>query len=544
MVLAATSEYFRAMLRVYMKEKKDDVVDLGGITAPSLEKIIDFIYTGAMHLSFNTLIDVLNTANHLQIPTVLNLCSDYIISEINFSNAEEFIQIADVYSLTKVMENFNERILKEFDSFAVTPYFLTTQFETLKSYLEDDRLKTSAELNLLNYIAEWLKETNSRLTHASDLMKCVRVGLIAKSSLQQGHALLTLMPELKGVFDAGLTFHEELLTHHPKYFISNQVRSVTKSLVLIFHNSTPHPFEIVAFEVATNKYYRLSGDSYACRDCRVAEVENFLYIFRVVDSGGGTNVNSLVRFDPRHLSLVVLAPCRHVRMDTVIIALNFKIYCFGGLIDLPHEASGITIIKFVDVYDVYTNSWTELALLPEATYGHAGCVLGGKIYLSGGVTPGSNNQAVANMVEYDPQENAYSNKQPMYFPRRLHEMEALNEHIYVLGGIGYHSFDQQKNKIAIERYSVAENQWTCLTSTLAGRSVGHFIVFNQNILSLGREHRRAKEDDIWTYETQEGKWTPFAKAPSRMSLVLVDATLLHVNFDDERVAKRVLSDKW
>lgn len=543
-MLAATSEYFRAMLRVYMKEKNDDEVDLGGISASSLEKIIDFIYTGSMQLSFNTLIDILNTANHLQIPTVLNLCSEYIISKITFSNAEEFIQIADIYSLTKVMDHFNERLLKQFDSFACTPFFLSTPFETFKTYLEDNRLKTSAEYNLINYISEWLKEDNTRLEHVLDLMKCVRVGLIAKTSLQQGHHLLTLAPDLKEVFEAGLSFHENLLTHHPTSHLSNQLRSDTKSLVLIFYNSTPRPFEIVAYEAATSKYYRLSGDSYACRDCRVAEVDNFLYIFRVVDSGGGTNVNSLVRFDPRHLSLVVLSPCRHVRMDTVIIPHDFKIYCFGGLIDLPQENSGITIIKMVDVYDVFTNSWSDLPALPEATYGHAGCVLDGLIYLSGGVTPGSNNQAVDNMVEYNPHLNTYTTKQSMYFPRRLHEMEALKEHLYVLGGIGYHSFDQQKNKIAIERYSVAENQWTCLSSTLAGRSVGHFIVFNHAIVSLGREHRRAKEDDVWSYEADEGRWTPLAKAPSRMSLVLVDATLMHVNFDDERVAKRIFTDKW
>ena len=532
------------MLRVYMKEKKDDVVDLGGVTAASLEKIINFIYSGSMQLSSTTLIDILNTANHLQIPTVLNLCSDYIISEINFSNAEELIQIADIYALNKVIDHFNKKLLQQFDSFAPTPLFLSTPFETLKLYLEDNRLKTSTEYNLINYIAEWLKKDNKRLQYTSELMSCVRTGLIAKASLQQGHPLLTLIPGLKSFFDIGLKFHEELLTHHPKSLISNQVRSDTKSLVLVFQNSTPRPFEIVAYEEASSKYYRLSGDSYASRDCRVAEVENFLYIFRVVDSGGGANINSLVRFDPRHLSLVVLNPCKHVRIDSVILASNSKIYCFGGLIDLPQENSGITIIKSVDVYDVYSNSWSDLASLPEAIYGHAGCVFEGKIYLSGGVTPSSNNQAVSNMVEYDIQNNTYAIKCSMTYSRRLHEMEALNGHIFVLGGIGSHTFDQQRNTIAIEKYSIANDEWTCLSVTLAGRSVGHFIVFNQNILSLGREHRRAKEDDILSYNYEKDKWNSFAKAPPRMSLVLVDATLLNVNFDDERVSKRAFTEKW
>jgi N-acetylneuraminic acid mutarotase len=57
------------------------------------------------------------------------------------------------------------------------------------------------------------------------------------------------------------------------------------------------------------------------------------------------------------------------------------------------------------------------------------------------------------------------------------------------------------------------NQWNMLSSTLSGRSVGHYIVFENEILSLGHEHQDAKEDEIWVYDPDCDSWTKYAKTP-------------------------------
>jgi len=70
-LLAATSEYFRAMLRMFMKETKEDSVDLQDLTAPSLQTIVDFIYSGRMTLTLDRLPDVVAAANHLRVGYLL-----------------------------------------------------------------------------------------------------------------------------------------------------------------------------------------------------------------------------------------------------------------------------------------------------------------------------------------------------------------------------------------------------------------------------------------------------------------------------------------
>jgi N-acetylneuraminic acid mutarotase len=126
--------------------------------------------------------------------------------------------------------------------------------------------------------------------------------------------------------------------------------------------------------------------------------------------------------------------------------------------------------------------------------------------------------------------------------RRLHEMAAIDDKLYIVGGIGSHSFHQQ-TQIPIECYNTLNKQWTMLTSTLAGRSIGHFIEYGGHILSIGREHYEATEDDLWIYNVTTDTWSHKTKAPRRTGLASAFCAMLHLNFFDEKIAKCVLSDK-
>nr|KAG5708272.1 hypothetical protein BaRGS_021206 [Batillaria attramentaria] len=86
-LLAATSDYFRVMFGGVMAESKQDIVDLKGVTADGLQHIIDFIYS-------------------------------YIKSLMTFDNAEDFLHIADTYSLDKVTAHWESMIQDKFFEFS------------------------------------------------------------------------------------------------------------------------------------------------------------------------------------------------------------------------------------------------------------------------------------------------------------------------------------------------------------------------------------------------------------------------------------------
>ena len=61
-VMAACSDYFRAMLTSEMYESKEDRVDLLGLTFPGLVAMVNFAYTGTLQVTADNLEDVLIAA--------------------------------------------------------------------------------------------------------------------------------------------------------------------------------------------------------------------------------------------------------------------------------------------------------------------------------------------------------------------------------------------------------------------------------------------------------------------------------------------------
>merc|ERR1712226_1101945 len=107
--------------------------------------------------------------------------------------------------------------------------------------------------------------------------------------------------------------------------------------------------------------------------------------------------------------------------------------------------------------------------LPTPTHAHAAVGYKDCVYLSGGVT-GQERQPTTTLFCFNPTSHQWTTKAPMQCARRLHEMVTARDRLYTIGGIGSHNFHQQA-QIPIESYDPATDQWTTLTSTLAGRSV-------------------------------------------------------------------------
>ncbi len=523
------------------KESKEDCVDLKGLTSEALEKIIDFIYSGEMEFEFDNLTEMLNASSHLQVHTALDLCSDYMISLLTFSNSEDLLHIADTYCLTKVTSYFNNKVLTSFEEFSQTEQFYKLTAQQLARYLADDGLKVKSESILYDIVAKWYHHDQSRLESMDNLLKCVRFSLLSDTQLNQlrQHWLTGQFPNSMNYISDGLKYHTDSNMGHPWLSNSSRLRSKERSLTMIHQGSSYRPFEITACDNHEGKFYQLLSDNCGSRDCRVVSVDNYVYICRVVDCGGGTLMNSLLRFDPRHLKLQELTPCRRLRIDPALTAKDQWLYLFGG------TNEHYNTLDTVECYDTRSNSWIDLLPLPIPLHQHSATVCKRLVFVCGGVS-GPERQPVQSMYSYDTATHHWESKANMHCSRRLHEMAVLGETIYVLGGIGAHSFHQQ-TQIPIESYSPNTNQWTLLTSTLAGRCVGHFVPYQNQILSIGREHYEAAEDDIWIYDREADSWKRFMKVPRRSGLAstsgTTSATLLYLNFADEKITKRVLTDK-
>ena len=538
-ILAATSDYFRAMLQGEMRESQEERVDLKGLTAGALDSVITFMYTGSINLNSDNLTEVLNAASHLQVQAALDLCSDYISSLLTFSTAEELLTIADTYTLTRVNEFYETTVVANFEAFSQTDQFLCLSASQLNRYLLSNELQIRTEHLLYKLVARWYSHEDARKSHLEHLLSSIRFPLMSETQLNeiQTHWLTACHLNARGNISEGLKYHERCQRGHPDLTKNCKSRTVKMSMTMVHHGSASSPFEITAFDHHEDCFYQLITDMSGSRDCRITILDDFIFICRVVDCGGGTLLNSLLRFDPRHQRLQELTPCCRIHIDAAFVACGQNLFMFGGFNE--HYA----ILDTVESYDVLTNQWHTLLPLPRPTHSLSACVYTNKIYLSGGVA-GQDQDLSAALVCFTPDNQHWdSSLSRMHFARRLHQMLTLGNKLFVVGGLGVTSYHQQP-QINMESYDISTNQWTILTQTLAGRSVGHVVQYELNgIMSIGREHYNATECDIWTYDGANDIWNFFRKCPYRSGLGHTSCTMAPVNFADEKVSQKRIKEK-
>ena len=78
-VVAACSDYFRALFSVNMVESRQDGVDLHGVSASGLAPLIDYAYSGVLSLCLDANVkDILGVAFFLQMTSAIDLIVDFL----------------------------------------------------------------------------------------------------------------------------------------------------------------------------------------------------------------------------------------------------------------------------------------------------------------------------------------------------------------------------------------------------------------------------------------------------------------------------------
>ncbi|GLD48710.1 kelch-like protein 32 isoform X1 [Lates japonicus] len=158
-VLAACSDYFRAMFSLCMVESEADEVTLQGVTSVGLKHALDFAYTGQILLEPAVIQDVLSAGSHLQLLELLSLCSHYLIQELSSVNYLELYRVADLFHLPALeeavvgflVEHLSELSQSRQDEALQLPYRL------LREVLKSDRLTSLSEEEIWKLVVLWLE---------------------------------------------------------------------------------------------------------------------------------------------------------------------------------------------------------------------------------------------------------------------------------------------------------------------------------------------------------------------------------------------------
>ncbi|XP_065767424.1 kelch-like protein 32 isoform X1 [Muntiacus reevesi] len=503
-VLAACSDYFRAMFSLCMVESGADEVNLRGVTSLGLKQALEFAYTGQILLEPGVIQDVLAAGSHLQLLELLNLCSHYLIQELNSFNYLDLYRLADLFNLTLLEKAVIDFLVKHLSELLKSrpEDILTLPYCLLQEVLKSDRLTSLSEEQIWQLAVRWL-EQSCHHQYMDQLLQYVRFGLMDVDTL---HAVALSHPLVQASETATALVHEALEYHRsiyaqpvwqtrrtrPRfqsdtlYIIGGKKREVCKVRELRYFNPVDQESGLLAAVADWSELEPMpAARSHHC----VAVMGDFLFVAGGEGeqaSGRTCAVRTACRYDPRSNSWAEIAPMKNCREHFVLGAMDEYLYAVGGRNELRQ------VLPTVERYCPKKNKWTFVQPFDRSLSCHAGYVADGLLWISGGVT--NTAQYQNRLMVYEPNQNKWISRSPMLQRRVYHSMAAVQRKLYVLGG---NDLDYNNDRVLvrhIDSYNIDTDQWTrCNFNLLTGQNESGVAVHNERIYLVGGY-------SIWTNE--------------------------------------------
>ncbi|XP_066285868.1 kelch-like protein 9 [Branchiostoma lanceolatum] len=501
-VLAACSDYFRAMLTGSLKESKEREIVLHGMKASALEACIDFIYSGQIGLSPQNIGDIINVAAYLQIPTVLELCCTYYKDSITVENCLEITHAAQSYGVTELKEFADDFIVRNFHTFAETEKFETLTQKELIGYLERNSIGAS-ELEVFRFALKWIDaDHDARVKDACTIMQCVRFPLMSDRDIMekvQEVGFMMMDPKCHALLVESFTYKAFPYKQNSLQSPQTQVRA-TEDAVIVIGGETDQAISrelmfcdgsVVSSSVRWKTLRPMPSPprKYHC----AAIMDNYLYV--VGGTLPGTHLSSGFRYDPRFDAWVPIAPMQEARYYFQLVARRGHLYAIAGKL-------GPDILSSVEQYSPELNRWTKVKPLEVEVYGHAACVCEDEVYISGGRVEGHYHDY---LVRYDPDQGCEQLK-PMHDARSGHNMCAVRGDIYVIGGCAV---------ATMEKYDRVDDSWRFLAPVLSPQTGAGIAVFHDRIYILGGINWNTWKfsSEIQGYDMEGNTWSVVGHLP-------------------------------
>ncbi|XP_073077041.1 kelch-like protein 32 isoform X7 [Manis javanica] len=423
-VLAACSDYFRAMFSLCMVESGADEVNLHGVTSLGLKQALEFAYTGQILLEPGVIQDVLAAGSHLQLLELLSLCSHYLI------------QLA----VRWVERNCHQQHM--------------------------DELLQHIRFGLMDVATLHTVALSHPLVQASEAATA-----LVQEALEY-HQSIYAQP----VWQTRRTkprFQSDTL-----YIIGGKKREVCKVKELRYFNPVDQENALIAAVANWSELAPMPvGRSHHC----VAVMGDFLFVAggEVEHARGRTcAVRTACRYDPRSNSWAEIAPMKNCREHFVLGAMDEYLYAVGGRNELRQ------VLPTVERYCPKKNKWTFVQSFDRSLSCHAGYVADGLLWISGGVT--NTAQYQSRLMVYEPNQNKWVSRSPMLQRRVYHSMAAVHRKLYVLGGNDLDYNNDRILVRHIDSYNIDTDQWTrCHFNLLTGQNESGVAVHNERIYLVG-----------------------------------------------------------
>uniref|UniRef100_A0A3B4WP70 Gigaxonin n=1 Tax=Seriola lalandi dorsalis TaxID=1841481 RepID=A0A3B4WP70_SERLL len=408
-ILAAASPYIRTKLN-YNPPKEDGStykIELQGVSMAIMKQILDYIFSGEITLSEETIQDMVQASDLLLMTDLKSLCCQFLESCITAENCIGIRLFSLHYCLYHVHYAATEFLQTHFRDVAISEEFRELPRDRLCEVLAMEKLNVGNEKHVLEAVVRWFAhDPEDRRAMGEPLMREVIreycQPMLGDSQLQ-GEALLAAFKP-RG-------YSECIVIAGGEDRKSRKPTAVTRCMCPLYDTNRQAWIDLQPMSLA-----RLGHG--------VVAAEGFLFVM-----GGADELNTVLdsgeKYDPDSNTWSSIPPMLQARQNFGVVELDGLIFVLGGEND-------VTELITMEVFDPHFNTWkmqTSMTMIRKV-----GCYasMNKKIYAIGG---GSYGKLFDSVESFDPKTQQWTGLCPLKERRFGSVACGVGQELYVFGGV-------------------------------------------------------------------------------------------------------------
>ncbi|XP_056617945.1 kelch-like protein 38 [Triplophysa dalaica] len=507
-VLVSSSPYFYAMFCSSFLESQKPKIELQNVPHDILVSIVDYVYTGAISITMELVLPLMQAASMLQYGRLFEACSTFLQTQLSPDNCLSMIRLSEILHCSSLQEKARELAMRSFSDVVVSEDFCELSLPELLSYLEDDRLCIEEE-QVFETLLAWIHhEPFSRRGTIHDLFRRVRLRYIhpsylfrfmANDPLVQSSSLCleiiesvrrllfsvgTLCPgDLEPLWAAprrqnckealvvvggrkngeqtsreAMLYDEQtqrwqllvkipLRLYRPSYISMHSILYVLGGLTMRAGGECTASNTVYTLSLKSNQW-RMGEPMLTPRYAH----QSISYLHFIFVLGGLTAdhqlSNQVERYDTMFNQWEVMAPVPTPVLHPAVAAHDQRIYVFGG------EDAMQKPVRMIQIYHIGRNLWCRMETRTVKNVCAPAAVIDDKIYIVGGYT--------RRMVAYDVKSNRFEKCENMKLRKMHHSATVVKNKIYVTGGRFINTQDSVEDSDGFDCYDPKTDSWASM----------------------------------------------------------------------------------
>ncbi|KAL5236033.1 hypothetical protein ACI65C_003443 [Semiaphis heraclei] len=496
-VLASASEYFHAMF-THFEEKNQDLVVIKQLDSSTLQLLIDFIYSGEIMVTEESVEVLLAAANLLQLQEVKEACCEFLMAQLCPKNSIGINALADLHSCRKLLTSSELYIQEHFLKVVEEEEFLSLSLEQVVKWISSNKIKVPAEDNVFECVIRWVKhDLGLRKCILPQLMEHVRLPLATKNYILKNvieEPLLKDCLKCKDYLVEALHFHmltsDDLITVQQNSRTKPRQHYGSHKVILVVGGNGCCSTEWYDPKIGR---WNIGPEMITPRDSIGVGVVNDNFVFAV----GGFNISALRCVEVLNLSSE--SPCWKPTVNMLVkrqlvgvgVIKNY-IYAVGGF-------DGVSTLSSAEVFDYRTKEWRMISNMSTRRSSVGIGVMNDLLYAVGGY---DSNLRLNSVECYHPSLDKWITIAGMHKRRSALGVGVLGDEIYAVGG-----YDGSQVYRSVEAYKPSTGNWITVADMHLCRMNAGVVALDGLLYVVGGSDGSSYLDSVEIYNPITDTWT-------------------------------------